>query len=284
MKKLIAIILALTCIICLAACDNKSGGPDFDKPNDLHQFDATILEIHDNYFLVEPCAGMDELKSADKIEVSTQNADKSVEWKVGDLVLITYDGVILETYPARLNQVYKVEKGTLKFTEDETQPGGTPADETFDITVSYANWGELNEIYSKALNIDKMAISSVRHLPIYKFDTLAELEQFKNDVKDVLSIDAGYDEMPSFNESTTKYDENFFAENTLMLVYVEATSGSYRYGVNSVYHADGNFYIHIEQTNNPETHTDDMSGWFITVAVPDSMVADCTTFDADFQY
>ena len=283
MKRLIAIILALTCIICLAACDNKSG-KDFDKPTDQHQFDATILEIHDNYFLVEPGAGMDELKSADKIEVSTQNADKSVEWKVGDLVLITYDGVILETYPARLNQVYKVEKGTLKFTEDETQPGGTPADETFDITVSYANWGELNEIYSKALNIDKMAISSVRHLPIYKFDTLAELEQFKNDVKDVLSIDAGYDEMPSFNESTTKYDENFFVENTLMLVYVEATSGSYRYGVNSVYHADGNFCIHIEQTNNPETHTDDMSGWFITVAVPDSMVADCTTFDADFQY
>ena len=283
MKKLIAIILALTCIICLAACDNKSG-KDFDKPTDQHQFDATILEIHDNYFLVEPGAGMDELKSADKIEVSTQNADKSVEWKVGDLVLITYDGVILETYPARLNQVYKVEKGTLKFTEDETQPGGTPADETFDITVSYANWGELNEIYSKALNIDKMAISSVRHLPIYKFDTLAELEQFKNDVKDVLSIDAGYDEMPSFNESTAKYDEAFFTENTLMLIYVEATSGSYRYGVNSVYHADGNFCIHIEQTNNPETHTDDMSGWFITVAVPDSMVADCTTFDADFQY
>ena len=283
MKKLIAIILALTCIICLAACDNKSG-KDFDKPTDQHQFDATILEIHDNYFLVEPGAGMDELKSADKIEVSTQNADKSVEWKVGDLVLITYDGVILESDPARLNQVYKVEKGTLKFTEDETQPGGTPADETFDITVSYANWGELNEIYSKALNIDKMAISSVRHLPIYKFDTLAELEQFKNDVKDVLSIDAGYDEMPSFNESTTKYDDNFFAENTLMLIYVEATSGSYRHGVDSVYHANGNFCIHIKQTNNPETHTDDMSGWFITVAVPDSMVADCTTFDADFQY
>ena len=283
MKKLIALVLALVCVLCLSACDGKAG-KDFDKADDLHQFDATILEIHDNHFLVEPCVGMNELKSADKIEVSTQNADKSVEWKVGDLVLITYDGVILETYPARLNQVYKVEKGTLKLTEDETQPGGAPADETFDITVSYANWGELNEIYSKALNTEKMAISSVRHLPIYKFDTLAELEQFKNDVKDVLSIDAGYDEMPSFNESTTKYDENFFAENTLMLVYVEATSGSYRYGVNSVYHADGNFCIHIEQTNNPETHTDDMSGWFITVAVPDSMVADCTTFDADFQY
>ncbi len=169
-------------------------------------------------------------------------------------------------------------------TTNEIQPGGTPLEEAFDIAVSYANWGDLNEIYTKALNIDKMAISSVRHLPIYKFDTLAALEQFKNDVKDTLSIDHGYDEVPSFNDATVKYDEDFFAENTLMLVYVEASSGSFRYGVDSVYNADGNFCIHVKQTNNPEVGTDDMAGWFITVAVPDSMVADCTVFDADFQW
>ena len=289
MKKLIVLVLTLVCMLGAIGCDGKvntdtnksTEQQQLNKPTEQYQFDATILEIHDNHFLVEPCAGMDELKSSDKIEVSIQNIDKSIEWKVGDYVLITYDGIILETYPARLNQVYNVEKGAPQSTENETQPGGTPVDELFDITVSYANWGELTEIYAKALNTEKMAMSSVIHLPIYKFDTLAELEQFKNDVKDVLSIEQGYDEVPSFNESTAKYDESFFAENTLMLVYVEATSGSYRYGVDSVYHADGNFCIHIKQTNNPEIHTDDMSGWFITVAVPDSMVADCTVFDAD---
>ena len=117
MKKFMALGLALVCILALFGCDGKAG-KNFDRPDDLHQFDATILEIHDDYFLVEPGAGMQELNSASKIEVSTLNADPSVEWQVGDLVLITYDGVILETYPARLNQVYKVEKGTLKFTED----------------------------------------------------------------------------------------------------------------------------------------------------------------------
>ena len=168
-------------------------------------------------------------------------------------------------------------------TTNKIQPVGTPVEEAFDIAVSYANWGDLNEIYAKALNINKMSISGARHLPIYKFDTLAELEQFKNEVKDTLSIDRGYDEVPSFNDTTAKYDEDFFAENTLMLVYVEASSGSFRYGVDSVYHADGNFCIYVKQTNNPEVGTDDMAGWFITVAVPDSMVADCTVFDADFQ-
>ena len=156
-----------------------------------------------------------------------------------------------------------------------------PPEEAFDIAVSYANWGDLNEIYSKALNTDEMMQSMVMHLPIYKFDTLAELEQFKNDIQDTLTIDQSYDEVPSFNEVTAKYDEKFFEENTLMLVYVEAGSGSFRYGVNSIYHADGIFCIHVEQTNNPEVFTEDMAGWFITVAVPDRMVADCTAFDAD---
>ena len=286
MKKLIVLVLTLVCMLGAIGCDGKvntdpnksTEQQQQNKPTEQHQFDATILEIHDNHFFVEPCVGMDELKSSDKIEVSIQNIDKSIEWKVGDYVLITYDGIILETYPARLNQVYKIEKGAPQSTENEIQPGGTPVDELFDITVSYANWGDLTEIYVKALNIEKMAMSSVIHLPIYKFDTLAELEQFKNDVKDVLSIEQGYDEVPSFNESTAKYDESFFAENTLMLVYIEATSGSYRYGVDSVYHADSNFCIHIKQTNNPEIYTDDMSGWFITVAV-----LDCTAFDADLQ-
>ena len=67
-----------------------------------------------------------------------------------------------------------------------------------------------------------------------------------------------------------------------MLVYVEATSGSYRYGVDSVDCVDGNFCVHVKQTNNPEVGTEDMAGWFITVAIPDSMAAECTVFDADF--
>ena len=160
--------------------------------------------------------------------------------------------------------------------------GGTSVNEIFDIAVSYANWSDFNKIYTIPLNISKMAISSEIHFPIYKFDTLSELEQFKTVVDGILSIDQKYGEIPSFNDVTIKYDEDFFDKNTLMLVYVDASSGSCRYGVDSISHTDGNFCIHIKQTNNPEIHTDDMAGWFITVAVSDSMVADCTSFDADF--
>ena len=66
-----------------------------------------------------------------------------------------------------------------------------------------------------------------------------------------------------------------------MLVCVPANSGSYRYGVNSVFCDGTSFCIHVEQTNKPEAATMDMVGWFVTVAVPDSMVENCTQFDDD---
>lgn len=217
---------------------------------------------------------------------------------IGDKVLVIHDG-IAESYPGRTGvyAVFKLSKGNtgdipqkvvnelidLGWLETEEESGGTPTDEAFDIAVSYANWAELNELYAKALNTDKMMISSVRHLPIFRFDTLADLEQFKADFGEILAMDYGYDEVPSFNDTVNKYDEGFFDENSLMLVYVEASSGSCRYGVDSVY-CDGNsFCVYTEQTNNPKVHTDDMAGWFITVAVPDSMIANCTEFDAAFK-
>lgn len=66
-----------------------------------------------------------------------------------------------------------------------------------------------------------------------------------------------------------------------MLVYVAANNVTHRYGVNSVFCNGTVFCIHVEQTNNPESVDTAMSGWFIIVAVPDSMIKNCTEFDAD---
>ena len=154
---------------------------------------------------------------------------------------------------------------------------GMPLDTTtLDTAVSYANYAEI----VGGLNTDKMAISSAHHLPIWKFDTLKELERFKQ-LNGEFTFDSGYDEVSSFNDTVEKYGEGFYEENSLMLVYVPANSGSYRYGVSSVYCDGTTFCIHVEQINNPKEGTTDMAGWFITVAVPDNMVENCFEFDAD---
>lgn len=109
MKKQIVCIMILSIMFTLVACGGRAG-KDFDKPDDLYTFHAEILEIHDSYFLVKPDAGTQEANCADKLQVSTQNADQSVDWQVGDSIQITYNGQIQELYPAILPQVYKVEK------------------------------------------------------------------------------------------------------------------------------------------------------------------------------
>ena len=77
--------------------------------NEAHQvFQAEILEIHDGNYLVKPVEGSWELSSADRIEVPIRNAHPSQEPEIGDVIEIEYSGEILETYPARIADVYSI--------------------------------------------------------------------------------------------------------------------------------------------------------------------------------
>ena len=85
--------------------------------NEAHQvFQAEILEDHNGYYLVKPVEGSWELNSADRIEVPIRNAHPSQEPEIGDVIEIEYSGEILETYPARIADVYSIkvvaEKGS----------------------------------------------------------------------------------------------------------------------------------------------------------------------------
>ena len=287
MKKLIALILALVCVLGLVGCNQTEELQQGDN-NMQYFFTAKVIEVDEEYLLLEVFdIGNTNLSDGVTVEVSTDvvAAKGCPEFVIDECARVLLARNTEANPTERLNalSIYKTDETgkIIEDTENDTQPGGTPADEAFDIAVSYANWAEASEVYFGALNKDKMSISSVQHLPIYKFDTLEDLEQFKLTFGEVLAMDYGYDEVPSFNDVTAKYDKAFFEENTVMLVYVGANSGTYRFGVNSVF-CDGNsFCIHVKQANNPEAVTDDMAGWFVTVAVPDSMVENCTEFDAD---
>lgn len=69
---------------------------------------AEILEIFDGYYLVKPVEGSPELGSSDKIEVPMKYLDSSQEPEIGDGIEIIHSGEILETYPARLQDVYSI--------------------------------------------------------------------------------------------------------------------------------------------------------------------------------
>ncbi len=75
----------------------------------ISQFRAMVIEVHDEYLLVEPEEGSVERNSADRIEVYLQDKTSWPIPRVGDKVLVVYDGQLQETYPARITNVYRIE-------------------------------------------------------------------------------------------------------------------------------------------------------------------------------
>lgn len=130
------------------------------------------------------------------------------------------------------------------------------------------------------LNSDKLIINSQRHLPVYKIDTAEDLARFKEDFAGVFALDQGYDEVPSFNDVTSSFDESFFEERTLVIAYVQASSGSYRYDIQDVETAGDYLCLDVVPTNRLGDFTDDEAGWLVVAEFADTDIADITEFDA----
>ncbi len=178
---------------------------------------------------VDPSAVLGEITSSvagDKRP--TEDGQSNFEC-VGSQYAYFEDGLVVLIH----NEWWLFEREDPSISKDGGVDGSENIIEEIQTTVAYVNYTE-GGMMRDCLNGDKMIISSVRHLPVYKFDTLEELNRFKESYKDILTFDQGYDEVPSFNEVTAAYGESFFADHTVILAYVEASSGSFRYAVRDI--------------------------------------------------
>lgn len=108
MKRQLLLILTMSLILLATACGTSSGGESKVGGDETATFQATILEIQDGYYLVEPVEGSAELNSADQIAIPMINMEPSPEPEVGDVLEIEYDGSIAESYPAQITKVYSI--------------------------------------------------------------------------------------------------------------------------------------------------------------------------------
>ena len=95
-------------IIVYVEVENVAVRISDENTPDRMRFEAEILEIHDGNYLVKPVEGSWELSSADRIEVPIRNAHPSPEPEIGNVIEIEYSGEILETYPARITEVFSI--------------------------------------------------------------------------------------------------------------------------------------------------------------------------------
>lgn len=145
---------------------------------------------------------------------------------------------------------------------------------------AYANWSDDGSIISGSLNGMRMLESSVRHIPVFLIRSRTELEAFRKTYGGLLTMDKGYQGFPSFNETVSGCDEAFFSERSLMIAYESTSSGSFHFRVSKVVIDGAEAYMVVEQTNNPQTFTCDMSGWFLMAELKNDDIAGCTDYDA----
>ncbi|MBQ9938312.1 MAG: hypothetical protein IJO96_02140 [Oscillospiraceae bacterium] len=290
MKKLTALILVLVCMFGLAGCSPKNtekGKAVFETENiesvtfysiapkeEIKVPEKHLAEIAEwlGTFKIAEKAGDILPPGADSKFVTIEYSDGTVVYS--SLSTITVDGTVYLTEHEREPECYFD-------LADEDLSAKTQSVMVLETTVCYANWSEDAFIYNSALNADKM-IAGAKHFPIFKMDTKQDVEQFKADFGEILSMNQGYNEIPSFEEAISKYDEAFFEENSLLIVYVDAGSGSFRFDADNISCDEESLCVHIRQKNNPEVCTADMAGWFVMVAVKDSEISCCKSFDADF--
>lgn len=71
-------------------------------------FQASVIEKTNDAITVKPADGSPELDSADQFYISNVSNEENPELQIGDLVEISYNGEIMESYPAQLGEVYKI--------------------------------------------------------------------------------------------------------------------------------------------------------------------------------
>ena len=109
MKKLIALILALVCVLSLVGCNNRSMNYIIsNEPN----ITGTVKETNENAILIENDNG------EYWVSLNVENKDSMTSFNIGDEVVVYCDGNVAESYPMQINTVYAI---TLKTPADRTE-------------------------------------------------------------------------------------------------------------------------------------------------------------------
>ncbi len=150
--------------------------------------------------------------------------------------------------------------------------------------MAFAGWTDNTSVFSGAVNAQKVIKSGGEHLPVYRFENAEELKAFRTEYYTVLTMDRGWDEVPSFDEVAAEYDDSFFSDNDLLLIYVPfAQSCTYRFYLRAFSVEDSSLCMYVAAANNPESFDEMAAGWFIFVEVSREDMKNCKSFDAIFE-
>ena len=160
-------------------------------------------------------------------------------------------------------------------TIDDDEPIHVPPSNWYTASICLSDYAGDQGYWDFALN-EKDTSS----MPVYKIETAEELTDFKTNLQSYFSFSAKRQNTASFNEVTADCSDTFFSENALLIVYIVASSGTYRYRVPSIGIQNGVLTVTVEQYNDEGDGTCDMSGWLAVIEAPKEKLNSVTSYNA----
>lgn len=275
MKRYGILMLCVFALAALAAGCAEKGAPDAENII----FTAVIEAVNDNSLLVSTSDDVGFDKAL--VGFADEMPPPDFSFIAGQTVRITILPQIAESYPVQVRAV------SIVLVPDETAEPGASAEPEADHPAFAASYFRADSLgdggtdfpSGRILNLDKMAISSVRHIPVMLIGSSAELAEFIEEGRAHYQLDQPYGETGAFSAIADEYDDAFFEENALVILFATETSGSIRHTVEDVRVEGGALSVLVTATA-PEIGTDDMADWFIVVSLEKSVVSGCSAFDA----
>lgn len=155
----------------------------------------------------------------------------------------------------------------------------------FGTSSTVVRYTESDKFLSNALNNEILWMSSSLSYPVHRMDSVEQLENFVDDYRDIFVFDSRYDSnASSFIENTSEYDDEYFEENTLFLVYVGTSVMNNAFYASNVRINDDKLEIVISSEQDRYTGDTAMSGYLIAVELSKEVVSGCNVFNAVYEY
>lgn len=112
-----------------------------------------------------------------------------------------------------------------------------------------------------------------------RIGSVAELARFCDEQKPLLAAGG------EAEQALADYDAAFFADRTLLAVYIGAGSGSYRFGLDRLSLDGGTLHLYVKRTAPQETNgtyslTADMAGWLLLAELDTAVIGTAAALDA----
>lgn len=198
------------------------------------------------------------------IRLSSLSEEKRSELETGDKILVLHDG-IAESYPAATSASFIIKTGD-----------GSIDDIPENVKISLTELGWIGE--ENAVNLKEYGFSAeyirtgcpsddgIAFPSVTVINTEEELNNYKNDNLEKYGLN------DAFTTECEKYNEDYFSEKTLILVYLSEGSGSTSHKVTKVSADDTEKLSVYIETDTPEVGTCDMAYHHIFISIEKSAV------------